>query len=252
MSHDRLAGMSLIVTGGASGIGRAAALQFATEGASVLVADRDVDGGKQTCDEILTSGGHAVFHRVDVTDEASVEAMVAASIDSFGRLSGAFNNAGVSEPTSAFEDTDLASWNDVLAIDLTGVFLCMKHEIAALKQTGGGAIVNTSSVAGLTAAPGRVAYTAAKHAILGITKYAAREHARNGIRANAICPGLIDTPGLRASMDEASFASLAERTVPGRIAQPSEIGDVAAWLLSSESSYVSGETIVVDYGGITR
>lgn len=252
MSKERLAGLSLIVTGGASGIGRAAALQFASEGARVLVADCDVEGGGETCSSILEAGGTAVFQPVEVTDEASVAGMVAAAVEAFGGLSGAFNNAGISESPSAFEDTDLASWNHVLAIDLTGVFLCMKHEIAYLKQNGGGAIVNTSSVAGLTAAPGRVAYTAAKHAILGITKYAAREHARNGIRANAICPGLIDTPGLRGSMDDAAFASLAERTVPGRVAQPSEIGDVAAWLLSNESSYVSGETIVVDYGGLTR
>ena len=252
MSSQRLSESNLIVTGGAGGIGRAAALRFAGEGARVLVADRDADGGQETCEQISRAGGKAAFQQVDVTEEESVRAMVAAAVEAFGSLSGAFNNAGVSEAPNSLEDTDLSTWNAILGIDLTGVFLCMKHEVEALRQNGSGAIVNMSSVAGLAWAPGRIAYTAAKHGVLGITKYAAREWASDGIRVNAICPGLIDTPGLRSSMDEAAFEKLAANTAPGRIAQPSEVGDVAAWLLSDESSYVSGETIVVDYAGITR
>jgi len=252
MSRQRLSDSSLIVTGAAGGIGRAAALRFAHEGANILVADRDVDGARETCDQILATGARAVFHEVDVSNEQSVEDMVAAAVDSFGSLSGAFNNAGFSESPSSLEDTDLSTWSSVLATDLTGVFLCTKHEIGHLRRSGGGAIVNTSSVAGLACAPGRVAYTAAKHGVLGITKYAARECAKDGIRVNAICPGLIDTPGLRGSMDDAAFASLAANTIPGRIADPSEVGDVATWLLSDESSYVSGESIVVDYAGLIR
>ena len=252
LGAGRLEGASLIVTGGGSGIGRASALRFADEGARVLVADLDETAAERTCNEIREAGGEALGHQVDVADEASVEAMVGGALSAFGSISGAFNNAGFSEQQVAFEDTGLESWNHVLQVDLTGVFLCMKHEVGPLRRNGGGAIVNTSSVAGVASAPGRVAYTAAKHGVVGITKLAAREWAQDGIRVNVICPGLIDTPALRASMDDAAFEKLARTTTPGRIAQPSEVGDVASWLLSNESSYVSGETIVVDYAGITR
>lgn len=256
MSRQRLAESKLIVTGAANGIGRASALRFAQEGAHVLVADRDARGGEETCRLIRDAGGTAFFHETDVSEEASVRDMVEKAIAALGGLSGAFNNAGFSEAPRGFDETDFSSWQSVLAVDLTGVFLCMKHELAYLKgQTsgkGGGSIVNTSSVAGLVCAPGRVAYTAAKHGVLGLTKHAAREFARFGIRVNAVCPGLIDTPGLRGSIDDAGFAALSERTAPGRLGQPREVGDVAAWLLSEDASYVSGETIVVDYAGLTR
>jgi NAD(P)-dependent dehydrogenase (short-subunit alcohol dehydrogenase family) len=242
----------LIVTGAANGIGRAAAICFAQEGARVLIADRDVHGGEQTCHLSRDAGGEAFFHETDVSQEASVREMVEKAISVLGGLTGAFNNAGFSEPPQSFDETAFATWQSVLAVDLGGVFLCMKHELAYLKQSGGGSIVNTSSVAGLSCAPGRVAYTAAKHGVLGLTKLAAREFARHGIRVNAICPGMIDTPGLRASIDTAGFATLSERTAPGRLGEPREVGDVATWLLSEQASYVSGETIVVDFAGLTR
>ena len=252
MSRRRLIESKLIVTGAANGIGRASALRFAEEGARVLVADRDARGGEETCRLIRDAGGTAFFHETDVSQEGSVRDMVAKAVSVLGGLSGAFNNAGFSESPQAFDETDFSSWHSVLAVDLTGVFLCMKYELAHLKETVGGSIVNTSSVAGLACAPGRVAYTAAKHGVLGLTKHAAREFARHGIRVNAICPGLIDTPGLRESIDDAGFAALAERTAPGRLGQPREVGDVATWLLSEDASYVSGETIVVDHAGLTR
>ncbi|MEZ4333705.1 MAG: SDR family NAD(P)-dependent oxidoreductase [Myxococcota bacterium] len=252
MSGGRLGEARLIVTGGSGGIGRAAAIRFAQEGARVLVADRDVRGGEETCERIREAGGAAWFHETEVSQEASVRDMVGQAVARLGGLTGAFNNAGYAEPTAAFDETDFASWQAVLAVDLSGVFLCMKHEIAHLRRSGGGSIVNTSSVAGLVCAPGRVAYTAAKHGVLGLTKHAAREFARDGIRVNAICPGLIDTAGLRGSLDAAGFAALAERTAPGRVGQPREVADVAAWLLSADSSYVSGESIVVDHAGLTR
>lgn len=252
LSRLRLADSKLIVTGAANGIGRAAALRFAEEGASILVADRDVRGGEETCRLIREAGGQAFFHETDVSQEASVRDMVAKAVSALGGLTGAFNNAGFSEPPSAFDESDFSTWQAVLAVDLTGVFLCMKHELAFIKQQGRGSIVNTSSVAGLVCAPGRVAYTAAKHGVLGLTKHAAREFARHGLRVNAICPGMIDTPGLRGSIDDAGFAALSERTAPGRLGQAREVGDVAAWLLSEDASYVSGETIVVDHAGLTR
>jgi len=256
LSRQRLAESKLIVTGAGNGIGRASALRFAQEGARVLVADRDARGGEETCRLIRDAGGIAFFHETDVSEEAAVREMVEKATSVLGGLSGAFNNAGISEPPKSFDETDFSTWQSILAVDLTGVFLCLKHELACLKdgtrRAGGGSIVNTSSVAGLVCAPGRVAYTAAKHGVLGLTKHAAREFARHGIRVNAICPGLIETPGLRGSIDEAGFAALAERTTPGRLGQPREVADVATWLLSDESSYVSGETIVVDHAGLTR
>ncbi len=248
----RLEQSVIIVTGGASGIGGAAAQRLAREGARVVVADRDQAAGEEIVDRIRSEGGEAHFHAVDVSDEASVEKLIQATVARFGGLAGAFNNAGVAESPIPFDETDLASWQSVLAIDLTGVFLCMKHEIAYMKRHGGGAIVNTSSVAGLAHAPGRTAYTAAKHGVLGLTKQAAREFARDAIRVNAICPGLVDTPALRGSLDAAAFETLADTTAPGRIATPAEVGAVAAFLLSKDASYVSGETVVVDSGGITR
>lgn len=251
MTRRRLADQKLIVTGAANGIGRSAALRFAEEGAAVLVADRDVRGGDETCRLIRDAGGRAFFHETNVAEEASVRDMVAKAIADLGGLTGAFNNAGFSEPPAAFDESDFGTWQAVLAVDLTGVFLCMKHELAHMKVHGG-SIVNTSSVAGLVCAPGRVAYSAAKHGVLGLTKHAAREFARHGVRVNAIAPGMIDTPGLRGSIDEAGFRALSERTAPGRLGTAREIGDVAAWLLSSEASYVSGETIVVDHAGLTR
>ncbi len=252
MSRQRLAEHKLIVTGAANGIGRAAAFCFAQEGAHVLVADRDRSGGEETCRLIRDAGGTGFFHETDVSQEVSVRDMVAKAISVLGGLTGAFNNAGFAESSKDFDETDFSTWQAVLAVDLTGVFLCMKHELAYLKGHGGGSIVNTSSVAGLVCAPGRVAYTAAKHGVLGLTKHAAREFARHAIRVNAICPGMIDTPGLRSSTDAAGFDALSQRTAPGRLGQPREVSDVAAWLLSEDASYVSGETIVVDFAGLTR
>ncbi len=252
MADRRLMGRSIIVTGGSSGIGRASARLFAAEGALVVVADLDELGGKETCAAITSAGGEAVFARVDVTQEDSVAAMVELAVNTFGGLHGAFNNAGVAEAPARFEDTALETWHRILAIDLTGVFLCMKHELRHMAKNGGGAIVNTSSVAGHSGAPGRVGYSAAKHGVLGLTKLAAREYARRGVRVNAVSPGLIDTPALRGSLDAAGFDALAERTAPGRIARPEEVAQVAAWLLSDGATYVSGETVVVDHGALAR
>jgi 2,5-dichloro-2,5-cyclohexadiene-1,4-diol dehydrogenase 1 len=253
LTGGQLDSKRILVTGGGSGIGRASALCFGSEGAEVVVADIDRTSAEETCNLLERAGAPRAFaQRVDVCDEGSVEALVAFCLAHLSGLDGAFNNAGISEAPTAFHDTPLETWQRVCGVDLTGVFLCMKHELRHMRGHGGGSIVNVSSVAGHAGAPGRTSYSAAKHGVLGLTKQAAREYARDGIRVNAVSPGLVDTPGLRDSIDAAGFAELAERTRPGRLARPEEVAAVATWLLSERSSYVSGETVVVDHGSLTR
>ncbi len=253
--HD---GNSAVVTGGGSGIGRSAAMIFAREGASVMVADRDTAGGNETVALIEAAGGTAAFVETDVTDEASVAAMVAATVDAFGRLDCAFNNAGINDDMFAFHQLDLESWNRMIAVNLTGVFLCLKHEVAQMssqeKRNGvQGAIVNNSSGAGIVAAPGLPHYTAAKHGVLGLTKCVIAEHPGR-IRCNNVLPGSTDTPMLQGFMEEAGpeIRKMIESTVPGDgLVKPDEIAEVAVWLCSPLAGRVSGQSIVVDGGAIS-
>jgi NAD(P)-dependent dehydrogenase (short-subunit alcohol dehydrogenase family) len=248
-------GKVVLVTGGAGGIGAAAAVIFAGRGAKVVVADRDVDGAAATVATIAASGGVALAHVVDVSDADSVGALVDATVANYGRLDAAFNNAGISPGVAAFTDVAPDDWQRVIAINLTGVFWCMQAELRVLVAQGsGGAIVNTSSGAGVVAAPGQPAYTAAKHGVLGLTKGAAQEYARAGIRVNAILPGTTDTPMLRKFIAENPEMERPMRrtTATGEFGLPEQVAEAAVWLCSDAASFVSGESMLVDGGQVCR
>ena len=248
-------GKVALVTGGGSGIGQAAAVLFARGGAKVAVADRNSDGGAATVAQIEAEGGEGRFFATDVTDEDQVAGLVASTVSAFGRLDCAFNNAGITHPSRLFHELTLDQWDEMIAINLTSVFLCMKHEIIQmLAQDGGGAIVNTASGAAIIPAPGQPHYTAAKRGVLGLTTYAADELNNQGIRVNAICPGMIDTP-MVASWRESSpeMAEAVVKMMPGgRLGAPEEVAEAAVWLCSDEARWVSGDTMVVDGGMLNR
>ena len=237
----RFEGKVAIVTGGASGIGRATALRLAAEGASVLVADRDEPMGTETVGMIEADGGTASFERVDVRSEDSVAAMVATAVERYGGLDVAHNNAGVVDNPMHIADMGADRWDRMIATNLSSVFYCLKHEIPALLARGGGAIVNTSSGAGVSGTPMLAHYSAAKHGVIGLTRSASDEYVREGIRVNAICPGLVDTPLVQGSAYDT-----------GLKADPSQMAEVVAWLLSDDSSWVSGQAIEVNGGGRGR
>jgi NAD(P)-dependent dehydrogenase (short-subunit alcohol dehydrogenase family) len=249
-----LAGKAALITGGASGIGRATALAFAREGARVLVADTNAAEGEKVAQAIDDAGGRALFQRTDVTQEADVAALVKRALDAFGRLDCAVNNAGITGGGGAVQDLSLETWSRTLAINLTGVFLCLKHELAVMREQKAGAIVNMASGAGVIAVPGLAAYCASKHGVLGLTKTAAVENARSGVRVNAILPGSTDTPMLRAAMgSDPKLRKLIESSSPaGRLGRPEEIAEAALWLCSDRASFVSGESMLVDGGSVAR
>jgi len=253
-------GRVALVTGAGSGIGRASAQIFAREGARVVVVDLDEAGAAETARQIEDSGGEALPLRVDVSDEAQVEGMVATTVERFGRLDAAMNNAGITSPSFRFHEMPLEEWHRMLAVNLTGVFLCMKHELAQMVGqevlgSGRGAICNTSSGAGVVPAPGQPHYTAAKHGVLGIMKNAAQEYAGQRIRCNSVLPGITDTAMLQASFaaNGPEHRKRLEATVPGGVlVQPEEIGETAVWLCSDHARRVNGQGVIVDGGGVLR
>ena len=246
------AGKVVFVTGGASGIGRAAALQFAAEGAAhVVVADIDLAGVEATV-AALAGPGSSVH--LDVTDDASVAAVIDEIVADHGRLDIAFNNAGVNDVPRAFHELDADAWDRMIRINLSSVFVCMKHELRHMVASGGGAIVNTSSGAGVIAAPGLPHYTAAKHGVIGLTKAAAQEYARQGVRVNAVLPGSTDTTMLQSFIagDEGMAKIIASSNIHGRLIEPAEIASAVVWLASEQAAMVNGQSLVVDGGGIVR
>lgn len=246
----------VLVTGGASGIGRAAAVLFAAQGAKVLVVDVDDGGGGETVNAITGRGGTATYCHVDVTDERAVEEMVAACVATYGRLDAAMNNAGISDVPQRFIDLPADTWRRMIAVNLTSVFFCLKYEMRQMltqEAVDGrrGAIVNTSSGAGIVPAPGQPHYTAAKHGVLGLTKSAAQEHVGDGIRVNAICPGLTET-GMTSSVPPELMEKL-KRVLPGgEIGRAADVAAAAVWLCSREARWINGQSLIVDGGGILR
>jgi NAD(P)-dependent dehydrogenase (short-subunit alcohol dehydrogenase family) len=243
-----------IVTGSSSGIGRAAARRFAEEGARVVAADVDVDGGSETVEAIRDAGGEATFVETDVSDRGAVETMVETAVDRYGGLDFAFNNAGIEGRNDSLVDQGDDDWERVIDINLKGVFLGLRAEIPAMLDDGGGVIVNTSSIAGVVGFQGVSPYVASKHGVIGLTKTAALEYGREGVRVNAISPGVIETPMVEraAAANPEMIDAVSEATPMGRVGDPEEIGDAAVWLCSDDASFVTGETLVIDGGYVSQ
>jgi NAD(P)-dependent dehydrogenase (short-subunit alcohol dehydrogenase family) len=245
-------GRVALITGGGSGLGRAAAGLLAGRGAKVVVADVDERGGAETVADCEAAGSEAQFVRTDVTVEDDVAGAVAAAVDSWGRLDAAINNAGINGPTKPAADYTLDEWNHVMAVNLNGVFLGLRHEIPRMIEQGGGAIVNTSSGAGLIGFAALPAYVASKHAILGLTKAAALAYVQQGVRINAVCPGSTRTPLLEGFMAQApGIEEAMTQSAPiGRLARPEEIAEAMVWLCSDAASFVVGHAFSVDGGAV--
>ena len=247
-----LDGKSALITGGGGGIGRATALVFAREGARVAIADVAADAARETVAQVNAAGGQATSVSGDVTRDADVRSMIEGVVGAYGRLDCAFNNAGIAGYQVDAAGKKTAEWSEeafdrMIAVNLKGVWLCMRHELDQMQAQGGGAIVNTGSIAGLSGLPTSSAYVAAKHGVIGLTKTAALEYAEANIRVNAVCPGFIKTRMTEDTMQRRGEAILAQ--VPfRRMGNPEEIADMVLWLCSERASYVSGAAYNVDGG----
>lgn len=255
-------GKVAVVTGGSSGIGRATAVAFAQEGAKVVIADIHVEPGEETVRLVCQAGSEGFFVKTDVSREADIKVLINKIVEVYGKLDYAFNNAGIIQPRKPLIDQSVQSFNRIINANVKGVWLCMKHEIPPMLKNGGGVIVNTSSTAGLVGAPGLSIYSASKHAILGLTKTAALEYAAQGIRVNAVCPGVTETPMIgiiqgqsdnNSQVMEPNSGLRSYAKCPlGRTARPEEIASAVLWLCSPLASYVIGHVLLVDGGYTTQ
>jgi NAD(P)-dependent dehydrogenase (short-subunit alcohol dehydrogenase family) len=247
-----LQGKTLIVTGAGGGIGRAASLVLAAAGANVVVSDIIEDTGRATVDAVQKDGGNALFVKADLATETDVRALVERAVSAYGRLDGAFNNAGLEQCAIPLHELTTEQWERALRVDLTSVFWCLKYQVLAMLATGGGAIVNTASSLGQVAIPNAAEYITAKHGVVGLTRAAAAEYAARGIRVNAVLPGIIRTPMIARLTEDPRFSAffdkLKDRHPIGRFGEPAEIGEAVKWLLSDAASFMNGAAMACDGG----
>lgn len=239
-----------IVTGGGSGIGKSTALAYAREGARVVVSDINEEHGNQVVSEIKANGGKAIFVKSDASKAEDNKALVEAAVAEFGRLDIAFNNAGIAGKAGLTGQTEPADWDKVVALNLNGVFYGCRYQLEQMDKQGGGVIVNMASIHGTVAAPMTSAYTATKHAVVGLTKNIAAEYGQKNIRCNAVGPGYIHTPLLEANLDEAAMKGIAAKATMNRLGKPEEIAELVVFLSSEKSSFTTGAYYIAD-GGYT-